>query len=83
MTKAELSDAVLKMVATVYKKDQADLSLETTFKDDLNSASVWMVALVSEIENELDVSLMLADASQCKTIGDLVDLVEEEMEEDD
>ena len=33
-----------------------------------------MVALVSEIENELDVALMLADASACNTISDLVDL---------
>lgn len=56
------------------------MSLATTFKEDLNSASVWMVALVAEIENELDVSLMLADASKCTTIGDLVDLIETEME---
>ena len=38
-----------------------------------------MVALVSEIENELDVALMLADASACTTIGDLINLIEEEM----
>ena len=38
-----------------------------------------MVALVSEIENELDVALMLSDASACNTIGDLVTLIEEEM----
>ena len=34
---------------------------------------------VSEIENELDVALMLSDASACNTIGDLVTLIEEEM----
>ena len=38
-----------------------------------------MVALVSEIENELDVALMLSDASGCATISDLIDLIEEEM----
>ena len=38
-----------------------------------------MVALVAEIENELDATIMLADASACATIGDLVDLVEEEL----
>ena len=34
---------------------------------------------IREIENELDAVLMIADASACKTIGDLVDLVEEEL----
>ena len=34
---------------------------------------------VEEIENELDVALMLADASACATISDLIDLIEEEM----
>lgn len=80
MIKTELESTVLDMVATVYKKNRDDLTLTTTFKEDLNSASVWMVALVAEIENELDVSLMLADASKCTTIGDLVDLIETEME---
>ena len=53
--------------------------METLFKEDLGGASVQMVALVAEIENELDVELMLADASGCATIGDLVNLIEEEM----
>ena len=43
-------------------------------------ASVLMVGLVSEIENELDVMIQLQDAAACETIGDLVDKVEEEME---
>lgn len=38
-----------------------------------------MVALVAEIENELDVELMLSDASGCATIADLVALIEGEM----
>ena len=53
--------------------------MDTTFKEDLAGASVQMVALVSEVENELDATVMLADASACATIGDFVDLVEEEL----
>ena len=67
------------MVAMAYKKDVVTLSETTSFKEDLSGASVQMVALVSEIENELDVALMLADASACTTIGDLINLIEEEM----
>lgn len=79
MERNEILAQVLEMVAMSYKKDVSELSEATSFKDDLSGASVQMVALVSEIENELDVSLMLADASACETISDIVDLIEEEM----
>lgn len=79
MERNEILEQVLEMVAMSYKKDVAELSEETSFKEDLSGASVQMVALVSEIENELDVALMLQDASACTTIGDLVTLIEEEM----
>lgn len=79
MDRKELETQVLNMVAASYKQETANLSMETLFKEDLGGASVQMVALVAEIENELDVELMLADASGCATIGDLVNLIEEEM----
>ncbi len=79
MERKELETQVLKMVAAAYKKDAETLSVETSFKDDLGGASVQMVALVSEIENELDAVLMLSDASACNTIGELIDLIEEEL----
>lgn len=79
MDRKELETQVIKMVATSYKQEASNLSMETLFKEDLGGASVQMVALVAEIENELDVELMLADASGCATIGDLVNLIEEEM----
>ena len=79
MTREELLEQVIKMVAMSYKADESTLSETTSFKDDLAGASVQMVALVSEIENELDVALMLADVSACETISDLIDLIEEEM----
>jgi acyl carrier protein len=79
MDRKELEKKVIEMVATSYKRDPSELSVNTSFKEDLGGASIQMVALVSEIENELDAALMIADASACKTIGDLVDLVEEEL----
>ncbi len=79
MERKELEAKVLELVAASYKKDVNELSMETSFKEDLSGASVQMVALVAEIENELDATLMLADASACATISELVDLVEEEL----
>ena len=80
MERKELEQKVIEIVATSFKKDASTITTETSFKDDLGGASVQMVALVSEIENELDASIMLPDASACKNVGEFVDLVEEEME---
>ena len=79
MDRKELEAQIIEMVATSYKRDASELSVDTSFKEELGGASIQIVALVSEIENELDAVLMIADASACATIGDLVDLVEEEL----
>ena len=79
MDRAELESKIIELVAISYKKDESELSLETSFKNDLGGASVQMVALVAEIENETDACITLQDAAACETIGDLVDVVEQEL----
>ena len=79
MDRKELEEQIFEMISQLYKKDVEELTLDTTFADDLGGASVLMVGLVSEIENELDVLIQLQEAAACETIGDLVDKVEEEM----
>lgn len=79
MDRKELEEKVIEMVAMAYGKNAAELTVNSTFKDDLKGASIQMVGLVSELENELDVMVSLQDASACATIGELVDKVEEEL----
>jgi acyl carrier protein len=79
MDRQELEKKILELVAVSYKKDPDELSLETSFKKDLQGASVQMVALVAEIENETDACITLQDAAACETIADLVDVVEQEL----
>ena len=79
MERKELEAQIIDMVAKCYSVDASTLSMETTFKYDLKGASVLMVGLVSEIENELDAMIALQDAAACETIGDLVDKVQEEL----
>lgn len=79
MERKELEQKVIEMVAMAYGTDAAALTVDSTFKEDLKGASIQMVGLVSELENELDVMVSLQDASACATIGQLVDKVEEEL----
>lgn len=77
MDRKELEAKIIELVETSY--GVTDVTLETSFKTDLKGASVQMVALVSEIENELDAMVALQDASACETVAELVDAVEAEM----
>ena len=79
MERKELERKVIEMVAAAYGRSAAELTVSTSFKTDLKGASIQMVGLVSELENELDVMVSLPIASACQTIGELVDKVEEEL----
>ena len=79
MDRKELESKILELVAISYKKDVDELSLETSFKNELGGASVQMVALVAEIENETDACITLQDAAACETVADLVDVVEQDL----
>ena len=79
MDRKELETRIIELVSTSYNKDVADLSVNTLIKEELGGASIQMVGLVSEIENELDVMVQLQVAAACNTIGELVDKVEELM----
>jgi acyl carrier protein len=79
MDRKELEAKICELVAISYKKDPSEITVDTSFKDDLQGASIQMVALVAEIENELEAAVTLQEASACATVADLVDLVEEEM----
>ena len=79
MERKELERKVIEMVAAAYRRSADELTVSTSFKTDLKGASIQMVGLVSELENELDVMVSLPIASACQTIGELVDKVEEEL----
>ena len=79
MDRKELETQVIGLVATSYGADESTLSVDTNIAEDLGGASIQMVGLVSEIENELDVLVQLQVAAACVTIGNLVDKVEEQM----
>ena len=46
MDRKELEAKVCELVAISYKKDPSEVTVETSFKNDLQGASIQMVALV-------------------------------------
>ena len=57
MDRKELEAKVCELVAISYKKDPSEVTVETSCKNDLQGASIQMVALVAEIENELEAAM--------------------------
>ena len=79
MDRKELEAIVIKAVATIYGKDESELSMDTNIKEELGGASVKMVGLTAAIEEETDAMVELQVASACETLGELVDAVEDEL----
>ena len=70
MDRKELEAIVIKAVATIYGKDESELSMDTNIKEELGGASVKMVGLTAAIEEETDAMVELQVASACETLGD-------------
>lgn len=78
MEKNELLEKIAGYAATAYGADAATITADTTF-DELGNGSMKMIALTSTIENELDAEVTIHEIMKMKTIGELVDRVEEEL----
>ena len=57
--------------------DESEIKLESTFTEDLNIDSLDMVELVLELEEEYGIEIDEDDADKIKTIGDVVNYINE------
>jgi acyl carrier protein len=68
----ELQDKVIKLVSEATKMDAANISLNTSFVDDLNLDSLDMVELMMKMEDEFGVEIPEDETENLKSIGDVV-----------
>ena len=77
MDRAELEKKVMELATMAFKRE---ITIDTKVKEDMGKTSMNMVALLSEIENELDTDpLEIPTAAACDTMKELIDLVEENL----
>ncbi|WP_420455815.1 acyl carrier protein [Rubrivirga sp.] len=60
--------------------DQADITREASFTNDLGADSLDTVELIMELEKEFDMTIPDEDAEQIATVGDAIDYVENHKE---
>ena len=73
----EVEAKIKSIVAEQLGVDEAEISRETSFVNDLNADSLDTVELVMEFEDEFDISIPDEEAEKIQTIGQAVDFVVE------
>ncbi|MBQ2696526.1 MAG: acyl carrier protein [Clostridia bacterium] len=68
-------EKVATIIAEQLGVDEASISKETSFVDDLGADSLDVVELVMALEEEFDMEFPDGEAENIKTVGDVVDYI--------
>lgn len=80
MDKKQLEEKIVGYFALTFQREAKDLGPGTLIKEELGGTSMKMVALISLVENELDIMIPLPEAGKFKTIGDVIDRLAAEVQ---
>lgn len=72
-----MKEKVLLIIAEQLNMEPEDLEPEMDFVDDLNQDSIELVELIMSLEDEFGIEVDEEKLEQVRTIGDVLDLVEE------
>lgn len=75
-----VAQTVIACAAAAYGVDASAITLSTDIREDLSNESLKMIVMISSIEDELDATIEIQEASQLNTIRDFVEKVKEKME---
>lgn len=64
-----------KVIAEVLNVDQAEITMDTTFVDDLGADSLDVFQIIMGIEEELDIEVNVEEAEKIVIVGDAVELI--------
>ncbi|SEP56303.1 acyl carrier protein [Piscibacillus halophilus] len=73
---ADVFDRVKQIIVERLDVDEAKVTKEASFKDDLEADSLDVVELVMELEDEFDMEISDEDAEKIQTVGDAVDYID-------
>ena len=73
----DIEKKIIELAAKVYEKDESSITPETNIREELSNQSMKLIALISFIEDELDVVIEFQTAMGLVTIGDVIDKVKE------
>ncbi|MRG85433.1 acyl carrier protein [Salinibacillus xinjiangensis] len=72
---ADVFDRVKKVIVDRLDVDESKITMEASFKDDLEADSLDVVELVMELEDEFDMEISDEEAEKIATVGDAVNYI--------
>ena len=64
-----------KIIAEVLNVDEEEISMETTFVDDLGADSLDVFQIIMGLEEEFDIEIPNEEAEKIATVGDAVEQI--------
>ena len=64
-----------KIIAEVLNVDEEEITMETTFVDDLGADSLDVFQIIMGIEEEFDIEISNEDAEKIVSVGDAVEQI--------
>ncbi len=74
-------DKVKMLLADQFGIDEDTISVDTSFREDLNADSLDVVELIMALEEEFGITVEDDDAANIDTVGDLVGAIKEKMQQ--
>lgn len=71
-----IEDKVFKIIIDQFNVERDSISLETSFKNDLNADSLDLVELIMALEDEFDLELEDENIDNIQTINDVITYIE-------
>ena len=68
-------DKLKKIIAEVLNVDEEEITMETTFVDDLGADSLDIFQIIMGLEEEFDIEISNEDAEKIVTVGDAVEQI--------
>ena len=68
-------DKIKKIIAEVLNVDAEEITMETTFVDDLGADSLDVFQIIMGLEEEFDIEISNEDAEKIATVGDAVEQI--------
>ena len=75
----DVAQTVIEAAADAYGVDAASITLATDIREDLSNESMKMIVMISTIEDQLNVTIEIQEASNLNTIGDFLSVVRERL----
>jgi len=75
---SDVFERVKNIIVDQLDVDESQVTLESSFADDLDADSLDVVELVMELEDEFDMEIADEEAEKIATVGDAVDYINEQ-----